>query len=167
MTLPTRKIPIESYDMGKFHNGYTKHGDCWEWRVARGAGGYGGICIKGKNYIAHRVAWLLFRGEIPNGLLVLHKCDNRRCVNPDHLFLGTHLDNARDKIAKGRDRYNPPRGTKVNSAKLTEAEVLEIRQIHAAGEMGCRRLAKRFGVNKSTMCSILNGKTWKHLLEVA
>jgi hypothetical protein len=80
--------------------------ECWEWMAAKQPNGYGKFAMwNGKlhNFLSHRLAWMLWHGEDPGGLLVLHKCDNRGCVNPGHLFLGTHRDNIMDKIAKGRD----------------------------------------------------------------
>ena len=78
---------------------------CWEWHGGvRNAQGYGGFNWNGKKQMAHRVAWQLWVGPIPEGMSVLHRCDNRLCVRPDHLFLGTHLDNMRDAVAKQRTR---------------------------------------------------------------
>lgn len=86
---------------------YVQRGDeCWTWIGARDANGYGRLSLPGRGTIgAHRVSWELHRGEIPDGLCVLHRCDNPPCVWPEHLFLGTHADNVADRIAKGRSRY--------------------------------------------------------------
>lgn len=85
---------------------FTKHVEktesCWLWRGAVDTAGYGDCWFRGRTTGAHRVSWQIFRGEIPDGLFVLHKCDNPICVNPDHLFLGTHSDNMQDASAKGR-----------------------------------------------------------------
>lgn len=78
---------------------------CWEWQASsRNSRGYGAIGVNSHPQLAHRVAWEVWNGPIPEGMHVLHRCDNRRCIRPDHLFLGTHLDNMRDAVAKGRSR---------------------------------------------------------------
>lgn len=94
--------------MDRFWSKVNKAGDndCWEWQASL-RNGYGAFKFRGKMWIASRVAYTLTKGEIPNGLLVCHTCDNRKCVNPAHLFLGTYVDNAQDMIAKGR-QYMPP-----------------------------------------------------------
>lgn len=91
--------------------------ECWEWRVAKNSDKYGNFWIHDRSWRAHRVAWILTYGPIPNGLLVCHKCDNPGCCNPYHLFLGTSKDNQIDSARKGRQ-----------AAKLTEEDVLKIRR---------------------------------------
>ncbi len=91
----------------RFWQKVDKSGDCWEWTAYRIPAGYGQINIKGKLFLAHRVSYMISKGEITDGLLVCHKCDNRKCVNPNHLFLGTHKDNARDMVNKGRNSKHP------------------------------------------------------------
>lgn len=82
---------------------FIKKDDCWNWIGSIGKNGYGYFSKNSKAASAHRVSWEIHNGQIPDGLCVLHKCDNRKCVNPDHLFIGTYYDNIHDKINKGRD----------------------------------------------------------------
>lgn len=125
--------------------------DCWYWIGNRIRSGYGMFKDGGKNKVAHRVSWELHRGLIPAGMDVLHKCDVRCCVNPDHLFLGTALDNARDMIAKGRHRFvGPPRGEKNPRTKLSDAQVDEMRAVREERGLSYKALAAMFGVTAMT-----------------
>ena len=119
-------------------------GECIEWQGYRDRNGYGRINFRGGAHWVHRVAWIEANGEIPAGQLVLHRCDNPPCVNPDHLFLGTHADNTRDKCAKGRQARM--RNERAGMAKLTDAQVAEIRRRRAAGDT-CKSIARDYGVH--------------------
>lgn len=131
---------------------------CWTWKGCR-IRGYGSFRIgPGKMARAHRFAWGDIMGPIPLGLHVLHRCDNRACVNPQHLFLGTSKDNSEDMVQKGRSTA----GEKNPAHKLTWIDVEEIRRLHSQG-LGCRRIARQFSVNKSIVLDILNGKSWKQM----
>lgn len=135
---------------------------CWEWQAYLDTHGYGHIGIggrKGKEVAAHRVAWELTHGEIPNGLWVLHKCDNRSCCNPNHLFLGTPLDNSQDMVAKGRGM----RGEGHYNHKLTAEQVQYIRTKYASGAISQRELADEMGIYQSAVSRIVNKQEWKHL----
>jgi hypothetical protein len=113
--------------------------------------------------LAHRLAWELTNGPIPDDACVCHHCDNPRCVRPDHLFLGTQRENLRDMRNKGRGAIPAPRqGSKHHKAKLTESEVIAIRAAHSAGETQLS-LARRYHVTGANICDIVNGHTWKHL----
>jgi hypothetical protein len=151
---------------------------CWEWTGSIDGGGYGhlysGVGGKGGTLLkAHRVVWELTYGSIPDGLWVLHKCDNRACVRPDHLFLGTHADNMADMKAKGRgvtgDRngtHTHPercRGEAKGSSRLTADQVREIRVIGSA--ISLKKLASRYGVGQTAIWDILHGVTWRHMLD--
>jgi hypothetical protein len=139
---------------------------CWPWtraKVSKKPGcNYGTVQFNGRQQLAHRVAWQLTRGPIPDGAHVLHHCDNPPCVNPAHLFLGTDADNAHDRMSKGR----PTGGTSVGKknggrcvAKLTEADVLEIRSRLESGEVGVR-IAREFGLDDSTITLIKKRRRW-------
>jgi len=132
---------------------------CWLWTASETQFGYGQINYKRRPERAYRLAWLLYRGEIPRGALVCHKCDNPPCCNPDHLFLGTHQDNCDDRERKGRSR--PPLGERHAHARLTAADVLRIRAL--AGTRTLESLAEEYGVWNSTIYRAQSGKIWKHL----
>jgi hypothetical protein len=145
--------------MERFMEKVRKGENCWEWIGGKQAHGYGVIRQNGKNKSAHRISYQLFIGIIPDGLCVLHKCDNPSCVNPDHLFLGTQLDNNRDAIAKGRTYY--PKGEN-NHSKLLNIHIPIIRKLHKRG-ISQTNIAKQYGVSQQLISNIITGKTWKHL----
>lgn len=141
---------------------------CWLWLGReRGSNGYGSIKVAGKHLQAHRYSYERFVGQIPNGLFVLHRCDNPACVNPNHLFIGTHQDNQDDKVKKGRQargvslgmaqRKNKKRGQDSPISKLTWDQVNEIRDSSEA----VRVLAERFNVSTTTINNIIARRTWK------
>lgn len=125
---------------------------CWVWTANVNHRGYGRVLYRGKVQQAHRVAWEMVHGPIPDGLFVLHHCDNPPCVNPDHLFVGTHSDNMVDAVRKGRHAR----------AKVTEADVRDIRTARASGE-GVRALARRYRVDPKTIRDLLGHENWKHV----
>lgn len=132
---------------------------CIEWSKQRDRDGYGYFKFNGGPVRAHRMSWILTFGEIPDGLWVLHKCDNPTCVNPDHLFLGTAKDNEIDKIAKGRQNY--ARGEDAGPAKLTSEQVIQIRPL--IGTRTQISIANEFGVSSTLVRKIKNRKVWKHI----
>ncbi len=134
--------------------------DCWEWMGSRHYKGYGEIALshKGKTK-SHRVAWALTNGEIPEGMVVCHSCDNPPCCNPDHLFLGTHKTNKHDSQEKGRHAF----GERSGMAKLTESEVKKIRAIDKTGTRTRLSLASQFGISGRMVTSICRYDNWKHV----
>jgi hypothetical protein len=122
--------------------------------------GYGRVTALRRRWTTHRFAWAIANDRDPGELLVCHRCDNPPCVNPAHLFLGTHLDNNRDAAAKGRLRG--PHWTRHNRVALTPDVVREIRQRIAAGET-IKGTARRIGVVPGTIYAVLSGLTWKHV----
>ena len=147
---------------------------CWEWTASRFKTGYGQYMLDDKPQRAHRVAWTLSVGPIPEGLLVLHKCDNRGCVRVDadpalsHLFLGDHQANAADMVSKGRESRlgcgaSQPRGEAASNVILTEAHVREIRAAYVPWKTTQRELARRYGVSQSAISGVLNGYSWNHV----
>lgn len=131
--------------------------ECWSWRGKPNNTGYAMICFNSRNRLAHRVAYRLFVGEFDLTMDVLHTCDNPICVNPRHLFVGTHSDNMRDRSAKRRN--NTPKGERSNFHKLTEADVREIRQMPGRFV----DIAARYGVHADTIGNIKHGVSWTHL----
>lgn len=139
-------------------------GACWVWTASRDTSGYGSIRIGNTTRRATRISWMLAAGPIPDGLHVLHRCDNRACVKPAHLFLGTHQDNMADLRRKGRGRGKEQRGERHAMVKLTDAKVLEIRRRVRGGEEQ-QKIAAEYGVHKATLNDVVLRKTWTHLPE--
>ena len=134
---------------------------CWEWQRCCNDSGYGIIRVNGRNERAHRVAFVLTHGPIPDGKHILHSCHNPPCCNPKHLKIGTDLDNFKDRIDCGTAVPPPIHiGSANPSARLTESEVIEIR----ASGLSVTDLATKYGVRRGTINFILKGQTWRHLL---
>jgi len=149
-----RPIPI------RFNEKIDKSGDCWLWIGACNKDGYGQLLVDRKPKSAHRIAWELENGTIPDGMSVCHKCDTRNCVRPDHLFIGTHGDNIRDCYRKKRHpcvkgEYNADRNP---SAVLTWDQVREIRCNNTDSHSS---LGRRYGVSHQTIRAVRLGMTWK------
>jgi HNH endonuclease len=136
---------------------------CWVWNGKPRSTGYGAIGYDGKGHreFAHRVSWMLHYGPIPPSAMVLHKCDVRSCVRPDHLFLGSGRDNAMDKEAKGRG--NHPRGSLTHNAVITECDALAMRTKYATGKVTMLELSREYGMSHSGMEAVLTGRTWAHV----
>jgi len=147
--------------MDRFWSKVDKSGDCWEWTAYVDKAGYGNFKRNNRNGYVHRVSWELTNGEIPKGLCVLHHCDNRKCVNPDHLFLGTQYDNMQDMIEKGRKR--PTYGSGHGMSKLTEEQVIEIRSRMRCGGDLQKNLAVEFGISKQLISCIVLRTRWTHI----
>lgn len=158
-------------------------GPCIEWTGRRTAAGYGRV----RQHYAHRVAYAMYHGPIPDGMEVMHRCDNPGCVNPEHLCLGSHSDNMADMARKGRQsrgarhgasvraglpgpaamsaamKVRAARGERQHCARLTSAQVTEIRARYAAGGCSWSQLAREYGVATATIQDVLQRKTWRHV----
>lgn len=133
---------------------------CWPWTSNLFTGGYGAFAPgDGSRGYAHRFAYEISIGEIPAKTCVCHRCDNPGCVNPAHLFLGSHAENMADKARKGR----APRGTQHWSAVLDDQKVLDIRQKYSTGQFSQEGLGALFGVSKTTINKVVNALNWTHL----
>ncbi len=186
-------MPAPKQDRNKrFWSKVDKTSGCWVWTAGRFKPTlYGAFQDEGKAKRAHRVSWEMTNGEVPDGLDVLHKCDNPPCVKPDHLFLGTQADNNRDRDSKGRQasggrhgsRLHPEsrpkgkkhfshtnpekvaRGEEQGSSRLTEEDVLAIRREYVPYKVSYPVLAKKYGVNPETVARVVRREHWVHLPE--
>lgn len=151
---------LEKFELLKksFEKKVIKKEGCWEWVGCKTRTGYVLIRNYDKKISAHRSSWIIHNGLIPEGMCVLHKCDNRICTNPEHLFLGTHKDNMSDREMKGRGQ----KGITHNKCKLSENDVIEIRKFIDLGLCNTK-IANKFGVSGGTIWFIRKGITWKHI----
>lgn len=142
----------------QFWRHVEKTDGCWWWRGSVHTNGYGEVKVAKKRILAHRRSWLLTFGDIPEGLCVLHRCDHPLCVRPDHLWLGTVVDNNRDRSTKGRTARVRP--SVYGTAKLSFEKADEIRKRYSGawGEMG--KLAREYNVSRSVVSDILARKSW-------
>lgn len=142
--------------------------ECWPWTRGKTESGYGAVSLDlgsgRRQYGAHVLVAYLRGGSLPGrGLVVRHVCDNPICCNPAHLVVGTQAENVRDMVVRGRMHRNHARGEALPFARLTEEQVREIRASYVPHKVGHRRLAKRFGVGKTTIEWVLKGGTWRHV----
>ncbi|RPI85131.1 MAG: hypothetical protein EHM34_00045 [Nitrosopumilales archaeon] len=159
-----RSINRENYDQDMKNKLLSridiKDNGCWEWKGAKHRQGYGNIGYKRKVCLAHRISWKLFRGDLRDDILVLHKCDNPPCINPDHLFLGSDRDNVLDSISKGR--FYRAKGKDHYFSRFSNEQIKEIRKLSESG-ITYDKIAKLFDSHKATICHIVKRKSWKHL----
>jgi len=154
---------IPQKDIDRFWAKVDKTDDCWNWTAGsrNPQHGYGEFKWQGKNYIATRFMWLLTYGSDPGNFWVLHRCDNPRCVRPEHLFLGTPKDNMVDKASKKRG--NAPRGEKHGRVKLNADIVRAIRNEYASGHVSLSQLSHKYGVVFQQIHAIVTRRYWKHI----
>lgn len=158
---PARESAGEAFFIGanmdesRFWSKVDKTSSCWNWKAYTDR--YGIFRVNRKLLKAHRVSWVLFNGPIPDGLCVLHRCDNTKCVNPGHLFLGSQLDNVLDMERKGRSIH--PKGEGIGTSRLTKEQVIEIRSSNES----LLTLGLRYGVSKQAIYKINHMLTWRHI----
>jgi hypothetical protein len=140
---------------------------CWPWTGMKDRQGYGILKARPYIYRAPRVSWAITSGsELPDGMIVCHKCDCPACVNPSHLFIGTNYDNVQDKVSKGRQSHNRNGGTSGEAhprAKLTESNVIDIRRKYQPYKTTAKMLSKEYGVSEREIKSIVYRETWSHI----
>lgn len=142
--------------MIRFFSKIEKTCDCWVWKGhIHKNNGYGGFKFEGKCQGAHRVSWIIHNGAIPDRMFILHKCDNKICVNPNHLFIGTQKDNIEDKCKKGRHKYGV-------TTKLNKDQVMIIRKKFEQGTSAIT-LSKEFKINRRTVYKIINMERWREM----
>jgi hypothetical protein len=159
-------------DVARFWIKVNKTDTCWLWTAATLSCGYGSFGLNGRQHGAHRIAYTLTYGNIPEGMYICHACDVRNCVRPDHLWAGTQKDNIQDCIAKGRfammpGSHMPPachlRGEEIYGSVATPDLVRAIRHRYAEGQTIIVHLAREFGVGRMVVRGIIEGSTWRHV----
>jgi len=155
----------------RFWSKVEKADGCWLWKAGTTTSmKYGCLSILGISVPSHRISWIIAnKKDVPKGLVILHECDVPACVNPQHLRLGTQSENIKDMWAKGRGKVIQNSkselrcGSKSPVSKLTEKEVIRMREIHSQGIMNIEELAKLYAINQSTASRIINRHSWKHI----
>ena len=159
MKLTERLLPLEPLTIQHQINFWlkvNKDGECWLWTGTKSKDGYGSMKVHTRMYVAARLSWFLHHGKDPGVQLVLHSCNNPSCVNPKHLFLGTNQENVQQSHDEGRHNQT---GELHPNVRFSEAEVLEIR----ASKLSQAELARKHVVSPSTIGSIQNRRTWRHI----
>lgn len=154
-----RRLPL----LPRLLAGYVRaENGCLVWTKGKTKAGYGTISVDGEKRYTHVVQYERHHGPVPAGKEVCHSCDTPACGEPEHLFAGTHVENLADMVAKGRHRCNPTKGSRSPNAKLTEAQVVEMVAMRAAGSTH-KEIADRFGLHRKSIPNILSGRSWAHV----
>ena len=163
----TKTMPrLRKSDLARFWAKVDRSDFCWEWTSTITSGGYGAFKVRGVPYGSHRLSFYIKNNKDPGRMLVCHTCDNRACVNPDHLWLGTHKENADDMNRKNRGvrgRGLGPKGERQGLSKMTDELVIYMRDLWLLKKYTQRGLAKKFDVSQQLVSLIVGGKNWKHV----
>lgn len=174
---PHVKFPIEQWVLDNFWAKVDKSPHpkgCWVWTASVNIKGYGQTAYRQRMCGAHRMSYVIHNGLIPEGMLICHHCDNRVCVNPTHLFIGTAQDNSTDMKEKGRSALGPkngmiknphkqPRGEVHGNSKFTAGDILEIRRLYASKWGSATQIGLLFGTSKKYVLKVVHRQTWTHI----
>lgn len=155
-------MKVGKYDRGSLEERFWKSVDvrqeheCWNWLACKDYDGYGVITLKHRPLRTNRVSWMIHFGEIPEGLCVCHTCDNPCCVNPSHLFLGTHGDNAKDRERKGRRKIKY--GDDNPNTKFSSVAIKSVLDQYETGQYTQKKLSEMSGISRSHLCAIIHGR---------
>lgn len=155
--MPRRSVPIAKWLLD--NREIDPVTQCWNWTLSLDKDGYGRLKIEGRRHSAHRSSYIEFVGPVPDDLYICHKCDNRKCFNPDHLFPGMAKDSYLDMLHKGRALL--PRGEDNGHSSLCADEVYQIRAL--AGGLSQERIGRMFGVGQTTVGDVIRRKSWPHV----
>lgn len=145
--------------LDRFESHCEKTDSCWIWMASLDHKGYGRFSMNGKKYVAHRAAYILYKGKFAEELQVMHNCDNPCCVNPSHLTAGTHSDNMQDRHIKGRTA----KGEGHCKTELTNTQVIQLKMMLRTGAHSQISLARSFNIGYRTVSDIARGRTWKEV----
>ena len=155
-------LQLSPSDLARFESKFEKTEGCWLWTGSTNRDGYGTLWLNGEKYLAHRLSYRIYKGAIPEGLIISHTpiiCHNPACVNPAHLTAKTHKENEADKILDGTTN----RGERCGTSKLTEEDVCEIKKLLAEGDLIQREIGELYGVGRVIISQIKSQTRWKYL----
>ena len=141
--------------LNRFWSKVDKPSNCWTWTSSTNPAGYGDFNFHGKTMLAHRLAWILTNGEVPDGMFVLHHCDNPACVNPEHLFLGRHIDNMHD--CRRKNRTGRLCGDDSHHSKVTAADIREMVRLYESKEANQAQIADKYNIHPATVSRLVRG----------